>query len=693
MSFFAWWDEITRRGLAAASLTRHAVERIVRSGRGYILGIPIAGAVGAAWLWIAWCYPLPDARVNLPMVRLYADGEEIATFQGTSRRSQVWVPLAEIPRHVVDAVLAAEDRRFFQHGGIDLRAVARAVIADVRHGEVRQGGSTITQQVARTLFLDTKRTWGRKLHESVIALLIEFRYTKPRILEAYLNSVYLGNSGDVAIRGVGAAARHFLAKDITTVRLDEAALLAAAISAPNRTLGGNPARARAARDTVLRAMAKQAMVTATDLRAAVAQPIRLSIAASTLRAPYFVDLARDEIARRVTLPPQGDVRIHTGLDPFLQRVAERAIADGTRGIAPGRPQLARERPQAALVAIEPASGRIRALVGGRRYLESPFNRATRAARQPGSLFKPIVYLAAFEAGRTGDSQGLTPASLIPDEPLAIPQGATSWSPHNLDGTFHGPVTVRRALEQSLNVPAVRIAQDVGVSRVVQVARDLGIERSLAETPSLALGTSEVTLLEITAAFATLANQGVRVTPTTLAAVQEAGAAGAGIAPSPPPVRAVSAESSFLITHILRGVMREGTGRASARWGLSDVTAGKSGTTDGLRDAWFVGYTPDLVVGVWVGMDDGSRLGLSGARAALPIWARVMQAAVQRNPPREFTPPPGIVFASVDGQTGRPTSFWCGDGSGIREAFQAGTEPPAGCGDGSFFFGWILSLFR
>jgi membrane carboxypeptidase/penicillin-binding protein len=202
----------------------------------------------------------------------------------------------------------------------------------------------------------------------------------------------------------------------------------------------------------------------------------------------------------------------------------------------------------------------------------------------------------------------------------------------------------------------------------------------------------VTLLEITAAFATLANQGVRITPTTLATVQDAGAAGR-IVPPFPPVRAVSAESSFLITNILRGVMREGTGRASAHWGLSDTTAGKSGTTDGLRDAWFVGYTPDLVVGVWVGMDDGSPLGLTGSRAALPIWAQVMQAAVQRNPPREFTPPPGIVFASVDGQTGRPTSFWCGDGSGIQEAFRAGTEPPAGCGNGSSFFGWILSLFR
>ncbi len=666
---------------------------------GIVVVLAMVLIAGGIRTWVGWRYPLPDAGVaSLPTVRLYAGPEEIAAFQGTSRRSQVWVPLARTPRHVADAVLAAEDRRFFQHWGIDLLAVMRAAITDIRHQAARQGGSTITQQLARTLFLGSQRTWGRKLHEAIIALALELRYSKPRILEAYLNSVYMGDDGGVAVHGLGAAARHFLGEELAAVRLDEAALLAAAISAPNKTFAGGPARARQARDAVLQAMAAETMIPEAALQAAMARPIRRPVATSALRAPYFVDLARDEIARRLMLRPEDEVRIQTGLDPYLQRAAERAIRDGIQRIERHQAGLAPERLQAALVAIEPASGQIRALVGGRRYLDSPFNRATRAARQPGSLFKPIVYLTAFEAERAGASPGFTPASLIPDEPTVIRSSNQRWAPHNVDGRFHGPVTVRRALEDSLNVPAARVAQDIGPDRIVRTAQALGVESRLVPVPSLALGTSEVTLLEITTAFATLANLGLRVTPTTLSAEQPRTTAPL-VSPLPAPVRAVSAESSFLVTHILQGVMREGTGRASAGWGLSDITAGKSGTTDGLRDAWFVGYTPDLVVGVWVGMDDGRPVGLTGAQAALPIWATVMQAAVRRAPPQPFTPPPGVVLASIDRDTGRSASFWCGGGPAIEEAFRAGTEPTARCGDiplaehARGFLDWILSLFR
>jgi penicillin-binding protein 1B len=665
--------------------------------------ISVAAAVatlliaGGVWTWAGWRYPLPDPGATLPVVRLYAGTQEIAAFQGTSRRSEIWVPLARIPRAVVDAVLATEDRRFFSHWGIDLLAVVRAATTDLRHREVRQGGSTITQQLARTLFLGSERTWGRKLHEAIIALALEFRYPKQRILETYLNAVYMGEDGGVAVQGMGAAARHFLDKGLAAVRLDEAALLAAAISAPNKTFSGSPARIRAARDAVLRAMRGQRMISEAVLQRAMARPVRLATADAALRAPYFVDLARDEIARRVALPPGSEVRIRTTLDPFLQRAGERAIRDGIQRIERRRPALASEKLQAALVAIEPTTGQIRALVGGRRYLDGPFNRATHAARQPGSLFKPIVYLAAFEDQRIGGSPGLTPASLIPDEPTVIRSANRGWAPQNIDRRFHGQVTVRRALEESLNVPAARVAQDVGPDRIVRTAQALGVESRLVPVPSLALGTSEVTLLEITSTFATLANQGIRLAPTTFATAQ--GSDTARITDLPPPsVRAVSAESSFLVTHILRGVMREGTGRASSLWGLSDITAGKTGTTDGLRDAWFVGYTPDLVIGVWVGMDDGSPLGLTGAQAALPIWAMVMQAAVRRAPPRPFTPPPGVVLVSINRDTGQLASLWCG-GAIIEEAFRAGTEPTIGCGGTPLatqargFFDWFRSLFR
>ncbi len=667
--------------------------------RGLLAALAVAVALGGAggWAWGRSALPDPGRDVP-PTVRLYAGGEEIAAFQGTSRRSQVRVPLGQIPRPVVNAVLAAEDRRFFQHLGIDLRAILRAATLDLRRGELRQGGSTITQQLARTLFLSNERTWGRKLRESAIALVLDLRYPKDRILEAYLNAVYMGHDGGVAVHGLGAAARHFLGKDLAAVQPPEAALLAAAIQAPNRILSGDPGQAKARRDAVLLTMRQEGMLSEADARQAMARPLPRGPRRAPLRAPYFVDVAREEIARRMALPASGEVRVAATLDPALQRAAESAVRSGLERLERRQGRPGAGRIQAALVAIEPASGQIRALVGGRGYLDSPFNRATRAARQPGSLFKPIVYLAAFETEREGRGPRLTPASLIPDEPIAIPAGGGTWYPKNLDHRFHGAVTVRRALEQSLNVPAVRVAQEVGPDRVVAVAGSLGIRSPLAAVPSLALGTSEVTLLEITSAFATLANGGIRVTPTTLATAESP--AGAPLAaPLPPPAPAVSAESAFLITHLLRGVMRDGTGRASERWGLSGLAAGKTGTSDGLRDAWFVGYTPDLAVGVWVGIDDGTPVGLTGAQAALPIWAAAMQAAVRRVPPREFAPPPGVVMASVDRETGRPSSFWCGGGARIEEAFRAGTEPPSACGEFSLagpadrFLEWLRRSFR
>jgi penicillin-binding protein 1B len=333
------------------------------------------------------------------------------------------------------------------------------------------------------------------------------------------------------------------------------------------------------------------------------------------------------------------------------------------------------------------------MVGGRRYGESSFNRATRAARQPGSIFKPFVYLAAFEAERRG--AGLTPASLLADEPLSVRAGGDNWEPRNMDGQFHGPVTVRRALEQSLNIPAVRVTMDLGAGRVAEVAHAVGIEHPLTPVPSLALGTSEVTLLEISSAFATLANGGIRMVPTGLVAGDPGGPP---LAPLPASYRAVSAESAFMITHLLRGVMRRGTGAGSAAWGLQEVAAGKTGTTDGLRDAWFVGYTPDLVVGVWVGVDDGTPLGLTGSQAALPIWGPIMQAAVRRVAPADFTPPPGVVLAQVDRVTGRRVSFWCGSDDVVQEAFREGSVVSEGCDAGvrdglPRILGWFENLFK
>jgi penicillin-binding protein 1B len=621
---------------------------------------------------ISWLYSLPERGDVAPTIQLYAGTQPIGTIY-PGHRAQSWVPLKEIPSPVVGAVLIAEDRRFWSHAGVDALAVTRALQVNLKRGELHQGASTITQQVARTLFLDTHRSWSRKARETAIALMLEVRYSKSRILETYLNSVYLGQDGDVPVYGFPAAARRFLGKDLAAIEIDEAAWLAGAIRAPNRMLAGGRREAQTRRDEILLAMREQGVIDAQALRKATSKPVPSRPPDFGRAAPYFVDFVGAELARRAQLPATGDIRVQTTLDLALQRAAEASVRDGISRIEKSQPQLA-GRVQAAVLAIEPASGEIRVLVGGRSYVESTYNRVTRAARQPGSIFKPFVYLAAFEAERLG--RGLTPASLLSDEPLSVRAAGRSWEPKNMDGQFHGPVTVRRALEQSLNVPAVRVALDLGPARVVDVARAIGIEHPLAPVPSLALGTSEVTLLEMTSAFGTLANGGVRTAPTSLAT--DTSGATPALAYLPPSTRAVSAESAFMITHLLRGVMRRGTGARSSAWGLQDVTAGKTGTTDGLRDAWFVGYTPDLVVGVWVGLDDGSPLGLTGSQAALPIWGPVMQAAVRKTAPTPFTPPPGVVLAKVDRVTGKPVSLWCGSDDVVQEAFREGSVPPDQC---------------
>ena len=671
----------------------HAMPRPSRICRRSGAAVALTGAVLVAGLALtSWHYSLPEAGASAPAVRLYAGAQPVGVIY-PAHRAQSWVPLNRIPPSVVDSVLIAEDRRFWTHAGVDPVAVVRALQVNLKRGELRQGASTITQQLARTLFLDTRRTWARKLRETAISLMLEFRYSKSRILETYLNTVYLGQIGDVPVYGLPAAARHFLGKDLAALEIHEAAWLAGAIRAPNRLLAGAQAEARTRRNEVLVAMQEQGLIDPRTAERALSKALpRLSPDANRV-APYFVDVVAAELGRRTQLPTSGEIQIQTTLNLSLQRAAETAVRDGIGRIEKARPHLA-GRVQAAVLAIEPASGEIRALVGGRRYGDSSFNRAIRAARQPGSIFKPFVYLAAFEAERRG--QGLTPASVLADEPLSVRAAGGNWEPRNMDGRYHGSVTVRRALEQSLNIPAVRVALDLGPRRVADVAHAVGIERPLAPVPSLALGTSEVTLLEITSAFATLANGGSRMVPTALAL--DLAGTGPALAALPPSTRAVSPESAFMITHLLRGVMRRGTGAGSSAWGLQEITAGKTGTTDGLRDAWFVGYTPDLVVGVWVGLDDGSPIGLTGAQAALPIWGPIMQMAVRQSAPAPFRPPPGVVLTSVDRVTGRPVSFWCGSDDAVQEAFREGTVLPEGCDSivqtgVNSVLDWVQKLFR
>jgi penicillin-binding protein 1B len=610
------------------------------------------------------------------------------------------VALAQLPPHVAQAVLAAEDHRFLDHPGVDARAVLRASWINLRRAAVAQGASTLTQQLVKNTLLSPRRTVGRKVREAILALALERRYSKADILEAYLNGIYLGQHGTLAIQGVGAAARSYFGKEADRLTLGEAALLAGLIRAPNSySPFQHPDRARERRDAVLRRMRALGWIDEPAWKAATREGVRIARSPSPpLRAPYFVDTVRAQVEQAATdgpLAPAG-LRIYTTLDPILQRAAEIAVVRGLDRLESQVPRLRRRDPaarlQAALVALDARTGEIRALVGGRDYGVSQFNRVTQARRQPGSAFKPFVYLAALGAGPRGEPPHLTAASLVEDRPLTVQTGRDAWSPRNYENRFEGTVPVRRALEQSLNAATVWIAETVGIEAVVQAARRAGFTSELAAVPALSLGSFEVTPLELAAAYAPFANGGDRVTATVLRAVADR--EGSVIERTRAvPVPTIAPEEAFLLTHLLAGVIDHGTGAPARLLGIQGPVAGKTGTTNEGRDAWFVGYTPRLIVLVWVGFDERDVMRLSGAQAALPIWADFMRVALQVVPGEAFTPPASVVFRDVDPTNGKLATTWCP--LAIREAFLAGSEPREPCpdhGPSEFFRSFIRRLF-
>ena len=587
------------------------------------------------------------------------------------------VRLADVPLVLINAVLAAEDHRFFEHGALDTRGVLRAAWTNLKAGRVMQGGSTITQQLIKNRLLAPRRTFWRKLNEAWLATLVEWRYSKPQILEAYLNEVYLGQRGGLAVRGVGAAARTYFRKEIHQLTPAEAATLAGMVRAPNSySPVVNPERARGRRDVVLARMRELGTLSAADLDAARSQPVRVPAGAVTAQpAPYFVDYVRLDLEQRFgDVGENAGVSVYTTLDLPLQRFAEAAVVRGLDRLETRLPRLRRDeagrRLQAALVALDPATGEIRALVGGRDYQVSQFNRAALARRQPGSAFKPFVYLAALRA-RDGQP-ALTAASMVDDTPLTLQVGRDTWSPRNYNDHYEGRVTVRRALEQSLNAATVHVAESVGMPAVVETARALGFSGDLAAVPSAALGSFETTPLELARSYVPLVNGGVR--PPGTIAVRTVRDRDGAIEPvdAGEPVAVITPAEAYLITSLLEGVVTSGTGAAARALGVSGAIAGKTGTTNDGRDAWFVGYAPRLLAVVWVGFDGGDAHGLSGAEAALPIWADFMRQALDASPQPAFTVPSGIAFADIDVGNGLRANRFCPVVA--RETFLAGTEP-------------------
>ncbi len=631
--------------------------RIVLAAVLILVGIgPAGGAQGAA------PPPLPTDEFIAAALRKFPQSEPSLVYAGGDtpfamllQAHRIELPLAQIPKRLRAAILAVEDARFYKHGAVDVRGMARAALRNLAKGRVVEGGSTITQQLAKILFLSSERTFGRKLREVQLAREIERRYSKDRILELYLNLIYFGHGA----YGVEAAARTFFGKSVGSLSLPEIALLAGLPKAPTHYSPHHrrePARQR--RDHVLRRMLIVGAVPKAEAEAAARAPIRLApfIEGREL-AGHFLEYLRQDLEERLgkAVVAQGGLKVYTTLDPATQRAAVQAVSkalDELNGKAAAGHSAKGTLIEGALLALDPRSGAIQAMVGGARFETSQFNRAVQARRQPGSAFKPLVYAAAFD-------RGLAPFDLIDDAPVSYPASANgrpgTWSPENADRKFRGPVTLRQALEESINVPAVRLLEQVGLDPVIDLARHLGITGPLQREYGLALGISEVSVLELVSAYATFANGGVRVPSTAIR--QVVGRDGAEIIPSPvESQRVVDEEVAFLVTSVLEGVVQRGTGgRARA---LGRPVAAKTGTTQEATDLGFVGYPPSLAAGVWLGYDTPKSLGRkqSAARGAAPMWVDFMRRALTNVPPEPFPIPDGVTPIVVNRATGAPSSL-------------------------------------
>lgn len=587
------------------------------------------------------------------------------------------VPIDRVPRHVRAAFIAAEDRRFYYHGGIDWRSVGRAMAHNVRALAVREGFSTITMQVVRTAFLphlSRKRSLRRKLIEIELARRLERALPKQRILELYLNVIYLGNG----TYGVEAASRDLFGKGVGSLTVGEAALLAGlargpSIYSPRR----HPDRARGRRGVVLALMGREGYLSADRVERAGREP--LDLAASGWRPRRDRSQALDPVRAVVDsilgddAEIVGDVVVHTTLDAAAQRAGERAVSDRAAAIERGTSALRAGRElQGALVAVDPRNGEIRALVGSRHVVQRGFNRALGARRQPGSAFKPFVYAAAL-------SDGYTPASLVDDSPVEVSDGSRVWRPVNFGGEYAGSITLRRALMRSANAATVRLSRAVGERQVAALARRAGMRGALDPVPSLALGAVEVTPLELVVAYAPFANGGYRVEPSLVRRIELSDGTELWKAPERTRDRVLGEAEAFQITSMLRSVVDGGTGHFVRELGVRGPVAGKTGTTNNGADIWFVGYTPAVVAAVWFGYDVPRPIAAnaSGGRLAAPAWAAFYRNGwTEMAPASAWQPPVGLVSRTIDAHTGDIANEWCPTTQ--REYFKRGTEPVRIC---------------
>ena len=629
----------------------------------------LSGATAGAFLALTRDLPQIRELENFEpsaATRIYSSDQVLLAELFLEKRTPV--PIDQIPEYLKSALIATEDRQFYTHSGIDVKGIFRAVVKDIMAGQFVEGASTITQQLAKTLFLSREKTLIRKIKEAILAIQLERRYTKNELLALYLNQIYLGSGA----YGVESAARRFFGKPASQMNLSQCALIAGLPKAPSRYSPlVNPELAEKRRNLVLKIMHNQGLITETQHRLATAEPVLEALRTkSTGSAPYFIQHIKPvlEAAIGPSLLYKGGLTIHTTLSHRLQQAAEQAVEMGLSRLQQRRPSPKEQgaSPQGALVAIDIRTGGILAMVGGRDFSQSAFNRATDARRQPGSAFKPVVYALAI-------SRGFTQASLVLDAPVVFKGGGDNkdWQPQNFSKRYQGEITLRQALTHSKNIPAVRLVERLGPSAVVQFAHKLGIDSPISPNLSIALGATNTTLLELTGAFAVFPNGGNHIPPFGVTEIldrdnsvlRRAGSA----------IRLVMTEThAAIMVDMLRGVVEEGTGKAARRLHLP--VAGKTGTTDDFKDALFLGFSPTVATGVWVGMDNFTPLGNleTGARAALPIWIDFMAATIPESTTLYFDIPNNMKKVLIDPLTGRVAEHG-GDGV-VNALFVNGTEP-------------------
>jgi penicillin-binding protein 1B len=630
-----------------------------------------------------------DGRVS---ERLTLDAAVLTSLIGIEREKRRPVALSVIPVRLAEAVIAIEDHRFYEHPGVDPIGIVGAVLSNIRGKHTyTAGASTITQQVARNIFLPKmfpgmtlqaarEKSIRRKLLEAWVSVVLTRRASKDAILELYLNDMTLGQRGSFGIVGVAEASRLFFGKDVSNVTLAEAATIAGVFQSPSALSPfNNPARCRERRNVVLQAMVDAGFVPQDVADRSAKEPLVVVQRALEAEAPNFVDSVgqtlTDEYPGLTTTTTQA-VDVYTTLDLHLQRLAQDAVRGGLTRVDE---LLARRRrkghAEAALIAVDPRTGEVLALVGGRSYNQSQYNRAMASRRQPGSVFKPFVFLAAFERAVEDGRTDITPASITNDEPETFEFDAQVWTPENYERQYDGPITFRHALAHSRNLGTIHVAQNAGYDRVAALWKRLGVGNPPKAYPSIALGVFEATPFEIATAYTLFPNGGeVRSLKSILKIIS--GGKDVTKDRTPPPRRVARKETTFLVTNMMRSVLNEGTAAGARAAGFALDAAGKTGTTNDLRDAWFVGFTPELLTVVWVGFDDNQPVGLSGSQAALPIWTQFMMRALAGHASVPFDAPDGVTFVDIDPDTGLLAGPGCP--RVFREAFLAGTEPVRSC---------------